>query len=259
MRQGVLDLRQFYATPLGRVARRMVSRKVGEAWGDLRDLDVLAAGYATPFLDGQQGVPRRLVAAMPAGQGVEVWPLEAPNRATLADETALPFPNALFDRILVAHLLEESADPLASLQEICRVLAPSGRVILAVTSRSGLWAFAENNPFGQGRPFSRRQLEKLVSEADMSPVSWTRALYAPPFAWTARWAELFEQTGALLWPAFSGLILMEAIKETYAVRPRSRGAPARVRALPGLVPVPAGRSPRSGPASSAPPPKGRSE
>ena len=42
MRQSVLDLRQFYATPLGRVARVMISRKVAEAWGDARGLDVLA-------------------------------------------------------------------------------------------------------------------------------------------------------------------------------------------------------------------------
>ena len=52
MRQGVLELREFYATPLGRVAREMVSRKVAEAWGDARGLDLLALGYATPFLDG---------------------------------------------------------------------------------------------------------------------------------------------------------------------------------------------------------------
>ena len=40
MRQGVLELREFYATPLGRMARQMVSRKVVEAWGDARGLDL---------------------------------------------------------------------------------------------------------------------------------------------------------------------------------------------------------------------------
>jgi SAM-dependent methyltransferase len=240
MRQGVLELRGFYATPLGRVARQMVSRKIAEAWGDVGGLDVLALGYATPFLDGLSGAPRRMVAMMPAAQGVESWPAGEANRACLADEAALPLPNALFDRVLAVHALEESDNPLVLLEEICRVLAPSGRVILAVTARHGLWANAESSPFGHGRPYSRNQLERLVREAELSPVSWTRALYAPPLPWSARWAEGFEQLGALLWPPFAGIILMEAIKERFAVRPRGRAVRAPVRVLPGFAPAPVG-------------------
>jgi SAM-dependent methyltransferase len=241
MRQGVLELREFYATPLGRVAREMVSRKVAEAWGDARGLDLLALGYATPFLDGLGAEARRAVAVMPAGQGVEFWPAGERNLACLGQETALPLPNALFDRVLAVHALEESDNPLALLEEICRVLAPSGRLILAVTARRGLWANAENNPFGHGRPFSRRQLEQLVREAELSPVSWTRALYAPPLGWASRWAEGFEQAGALLWPQFAGVILMEAIKQTFAVRPKGRAARVPVQVLPGFAPAPVAR------------------
>ena len=47
MRRDVLQLRQFYATPLGRAARTMVRRKVEEAWGDGHGLDILGLGYAT--------------------------------------------------------------------------------------------------------------------------------------------------------------------------------------------------------------------
>ena len=64
MRQGVLELREFYATPLGRVARRMVSRKVTEAWGDVHGLDLLALGYATPFLDGLGPLPHGMRQAL---------------------------------------------------------------------------------------------------------------------------------------------------------------------------------------------------
>ena len=66
MRRDVLELRQFYATPLGRAAREMVSRKVLETWDDARDLDVLGLGYATPFLGSIRPAARRVVAAMPA-------------------------------------------------------------------------------------------------------------------------------------------------------------------------------------------------
>src|SRR5215469_4131238 len=159
MRRDVIDLREFYALPLGQAAREMVARKVGEAWGALADLDLLAFGYATPFLTTLAGGARRTIAAMPAAQGVEAWPLGASNAATLVDESALPFPNALFDRILAVHALEESDGPLAVLAELGRVLAPQGRLIVVAASRHGLWANAESSPFGHGRPFSRRQLE----------------------------------------------------------------------------------------------------
>jgi SAM-dependent methyltransferase len=235
MRRDVLNLRAFYAEPLGAAAREMVSRKVAEAWDGLHDLDVLGFGYATPFLEGLTDRARRAVAAMPAEQGVEPWPAGARNRAALVDETALPFPNALFDRILAAHALEESESALALLRELGRVLAPSGRLIVVVAARHGLWANAEGSPFGHGRPFSRRQLEALVREADLEPAGWTRALYAPPFGWAARFAEGFEQAGARLYPPLAGLILMEACKLTAAVRPIAVRQRVRVLAPGGAL------------------------
>jgi SAM-dependent methyltransferase len=245
MRRDVLELRRFYATPLGRAAREMIRRKVEEGWSDVHGLDVLGLGYATPFLDGLIGA-RRIVAAMPASQGVEAWPQGARNLACLADETALGFPNAMFDRILVVHGLEEADDPLALLREVWRVLAPSGRVMIAAASRLGLWSDAERTPFGHGRPFTRLQLEQLVREAELEPLAWSRALYAPPLDWTAGWAEGFEQIGSRLWPQFSGLILLEAVKQTFAVKPKP--LPSRVRRAAGaLNPVPAGPTFESGP------------
>lgn len=242
MRRDVLDLRAFYGSPLGKAARTMVGRKVAETWGDAHGLDTLGIGYATPFVDGFRLRARRVIAAMPGQQGVEVWPGERGNLACLADEFALPLPNALFDRILCVHALEESDAPLQLLREVTRVLAPSGRVILVVAARNGLWANAEKMPFGHGRPYTRGQLEALLREADLEPSGWTRALYVPPVQWCARWAEGFEQVGARLWPQFSGLILIEAVKQTFAVKPKGVKQRARVFAA-GVLPAPAGPAP----------------
>jgi SAM-dependent methyltransferase len=238
MRRDVLELRRFYASDLGRAARVMVTRKVVEAWGDARGQDVLGLGYATPFLAHLQPHARRVVAAMPAQQGVEVWPARGANLATLAAEDALPFGNALFDRVLAVHALEESPDAVALLRETWRVLAPSGRVIVAVASRNGPWANVETTPFGHGRPYSRAQLAELLQEAELEPSGWTRALYVPPVAWMARWAEGFEQAGSRVWPGISGLLLMEATKQTFAVKakPVRAGLGAVVR--PVLAPSP---------------------
>jgi hypothetical protein len=141
-------------------------------------------------------------------------------------------------------------------------LAPTGRVIVAVASRSGPWGNAEKTPFGHGRPYSRSQLAELMREAELEPSGWTRALYVPPVGWMARWAEGFEQAGSRLWPGFAGLLLMEAVKQTFAVKPK--GSRARVRqARPVLLPAPGAapvsRTPRKAPLRRrlAPPP-GRS-
>lgn len=235
MRRDVLELRQFYATDLGRAARAMVERKLLEAWGDAHGLDLLALGYATPFVGPLRDAARRVVAGMPAQQGVEVWPPHAPNLATLTPEDALPFQNALFDRVLVVHGLEESPDPVGYLREVWRVLAPSGKAIITVASRNGLWANTEKTPFGHGRPYTRGQLAELLRDADLEPSGWTRALYVPPVGWMARWAEGFEQAGSRLWPGFAGLLLMEAVKQTFAVKPQGQ----RIRAArPVLLPAP---------------------
>ena len=244
MRRDVLELRQFYASKLGRAAREMVARKVMETWDDAVGLDVLALGYATPFLGPIQLAARRVVAAMPAQQGVEIWPLGVANLACLTSEDALPFPNALFDRILAVHAIEESPDPLGLMREVWRVLAPSGRVVVAVAARNGLWANTERTPFGHGRPYSRAQLAELLREAELEPSGWTRALYVPPVNWLAGWAEGFEQVGSRLWPGFAGLLLMEAVKQTFAVKPRGQGARVR-RVSPLLAPAPAPGAPFS--------------
>jgi hypothetical protein len=118
--------------------------------------------------------------------------------------------------------------------------------VVAVAARNGLWANSEKTPFGHGRPYSRGQLAELLREAELEPSGWTRALYVPPVPWLAGWAEGFEQVGSRLWPGFSGVLLMEAVKQTFAVKPRG----ARARVPPGrrvLAPgaAPASRTPVS--------------
>lgn len=238
MRRDILELRAFYASELGRRARTLIGRKLTQAWGEAGGQDLLGLGYATPYLGAFRSRARRVIAAMPAQQGVEIWPAPEGNLSTLADEEALPFRNALFDRILVIHAVEESPDPPALLREVWRVLAPAGRVIVAVAARDGLWANHEGTPLGHGRPYSRRQLAALLREAELEPAGYTRALYLPPVDWMAGAAETFETLGARLWPRFSGVLLMEAVKQSYAIQARPQGLRRRT-ARPILAPAPA--------------------
>ena len=246
MRRDIANLRSFYTGPLGRAAIDMVERKLVEAWGDARGLDVLGVGYATPFLEPFNALARRVVAAMPAGQGVEAWPMGDANLACLAGDLSLPFQNALFDRIALVHGLEESEDPTALLKEVRRVLAPSGRLIAVVANRRGWWSHSETTPFGYGRPFSRSQLEEAVRDAGLEPTAWSMCLYTPPYPLFARYAEPIEQAGAKLLAPMGGLILMEAVKQTYAIKPRGAVAPVRVPRVRAASPVPVGARTKAG-------------
>jgi SAM-dependent methyltransferase len=219
----VLALQRFYASPLGEAARRAASRRLSALWPSADGLDVLGLGYPTPYLGGFRASARRAVAMMPSEQGVEPWPLEPTVLTALTDEARLPLMDAVFDRVLLVHSIEEAAAPHALLRQIWRVMAPEGRLVVIAANRWSLWAQSGATPFGHGRPFSRTQLAMLLSDSMFEPVASSRALYAPPTTWTpfVRAADAFERVGELVWPAQGGLVLMEAVKRLYAATARS--------------------------------------
>lgn len=240
MRVDVLALQRFYASPLGDAAQHAVARRLAALWPNLDGLDLLGLGYPTPYLAGAREVARRVVAMMPGAQGAEPWPGEGACLTVLGEEARLPFMDAVFDRIVLVHALEETPSAQALLREVWRVLAPEGRLVAVVANRWSFWAQSGASPFGHGRPFSRTQLSALLTDAMFQPVVSARALFAPPSTWTpfVRAAEAFERVGETLWPSFGGLLLMEAVKRLYADTGRSRGrvllaqAPARASPPP---------------------------
>ncbi len=48
MHSDVVDLRDFYDTRQGQVARHMIRRGIRSLWPDLGGLSLLGLGYATP-------------------------------------------------------------------------------------------------------------------------------------------------------------------------------------------------------------------
>jgi len=243
MRRSIEDLRIFYGEPAGALARRLLARRLEDAWGEASNCDVLGLGYATPWLEAFIGA-RRVVAAMPGGQGVELWPQAGKNRTVLVEDRRLPFAAGSFDRILMVHALEEAEDAQALMLEAVRALAPAGRVILVAAARGGLWARSENTPFGHGRPFTRRQLERLVREAGLEPTAWSQTLYVPPWGPLLPLADGLEQIGKHVLPGAAGVILLEATRQAYA-RARPGGAVATVPVrTSALQPQPASRARR---------------
>ena len=218
MRQNVINLEKFYATRLGLAARNMAMRRLETVWPDLSGKEVLAFGYGFPFVETYSSQCKRLILAMPGDQGAIAQKSQRCIISCLVEEDLLPFDDAQFAHIVVAHGLEESGMIEDLLSELWRITKPEGRVIIIAPNRAGLWARSDKSPFGSGRPFSRNQLKGLLRQVGYEPVFWSGALYAPPIKLftTPTWLKIFERFGETVWPGLSGLILVEAIKRLYA-------------------------------------------
>jgi SAM-dependent methyltransferase len=235
----VVDLRAFYGDRLGRVARRLIGARLKSRWPSVAGERVLGIGYATPYLRDLGRDAEGVIAFMPAAQGVVNWPREGPGRVALVDDYSLPLPDAAIDRVLAVHALEMAASASDVLREIWRVLAPGGQVLLVVPNRAGMWARTETTPFGYGRPFGRGQLTTLLRQAQFSPIGWSVALAVPPFRrrpWIGT-GVAWERVGLTLWPAFAGVIIVEATKQLYQGIP-VRDAQERLKPAfsPALIP-----------------------
>ena len=237
MHLDVIDLKAFYASPLGQVVRRLLGARLKSRLGNLKNARVFGLGFATPYLGAIRSDADVLGALMPAQQGVIRWPEGNANETVLVEEAELPLRDDSADRILLVHVLEWSGNAGELLRELWRVLAPNGRLLIVVPNRRGLWAQLDTTPFGHGQPYSRSQLAKLLKEAMFSPEDWQYALYMPPFGWRVllRWPVFFERLGLVLWPAFSGVIIVEASKQVYGALP----AKARAKMRRQYAPVPA--------------------
>lgn len=227
MRFDVDRLQAFYGSSLGRMSLEMVAKRVGALWPAADGLDVLGFGYADGLLERYRGGARRVVSASPDSQGAIRWPAEEKGLATLVEEERLPFPDALFDRLIVFHGLEEAESPQRLLREFWRIAAPEARILIIAAHRRGLWARAESTPYGHGRPYTRVQLNRLLEEAMFSPTASARALYAPPIGWglITSAGDAWERIGRFAWSGFGGVLMIEATKRLY-IEP---GRPARAK------------------------------
>ena len=228
----VIDLNEFYRSRLGQVARRLITRRVRELWPDVHGQSVLGLGYATPYLRAFREEAERVIAIMPAQQGVMHWPEKDPGLVCLADETELPLPDLCIDRLLLVHAVESSEHLRSMMREAWRVLSDSGRLIVVVPNRRGIWArFEHCSPFGHGHPYSQGQIKRLLRDSLFAPTAQEHALFVPPSQKriVLQSAQAFERAGNRWFQAVSGVLLIEASKQLYAGTPVHAKAPKRRR------------------------------
>jgi SAM-dependent methyltransferase len=223
----IVDLQDFYVSPLGKATHRLIAAKLASAMAVAADMMVLGLGYATPYLAEQH------LAFMLARRGVAPWPATGPVRSALVEEYDLPLPDNSVDLVLVIHGLEFTDEPVDMLQEIWRILTPQGRLLLVVPNRRGLWSLSDSSPFGFGQPFSQPQLLRHLKDAQFSLAKLDSALFMPPWGKGAalNLSAGLEKFGVAALGHFSGVHIVSATKHVYAYakgRKRLRN-PLRIR------------------------------
>ena len=239
----IVDLREFYGSRLGHTTRRLIANRLKPKLGSLAGATVMGLGFATPYMDELTGEAGRNLAFMLARQGVMHWPSEGDVKSALIDEFDLPLLESTVDLALVIHGLELTDAPDEMLKEVWRVMAPQGRMLLVVPNRRGLWARFDSSPFGYGQPFSRPQIASLLRESQFAVLSWSQALFLPPTTWGLflSSAGAFESLGNRIMTAVSGVIIVEAVKQVYAISSGKRLRRFVPRLRPVLTPIPARR------------------
>lgn len=214
MHLDVHQLRDFYyRSQLGRAVQKGVRDRLVERWGATTGLAVAGYGFAVPLLRPFLDSASRVIGLMPAPQGVMHWPADGENHSVLCDEARWPLANDSVDRLVMMHGLETSEHPLALLDEAHRVMSPQGRAMIVVPSRGGMWARSDATPFGFGRPYTRSQIERLLSETGFVTAGHAAALFFPPSPrnfWlrSARGLESLGRRWA--WERMGGVLMVEA-------------------------------------------------
>ena len=128
MHLDVQDLRNFYyRSTLGRAAQASIRGRLLDFWPEAKGQTVLGYGFAAPLLRPYLPEARRVMALMPAPQGVMPWPAAMPNVSVLCEETLWPIETGLADKLVLMHGLETSDSPTELLEECFRVLGPGAR------------------------------------------------------------------------------------------------------------------------------------
>lgn len=215
MHMDVVELRDFYESHMGMMARHHVRRIIRDVWPDVEGEIIAGYGFATPYMRPFKAEAERLLAFMPAAQGVVFWPPEGPYCTALVEHLDLPLPDQSVDRMIVAHTLEMAQSPVDVLAELWRVIQDGGRLLAIVPSRSGLWARFDNSPFGHGRPFSVSQVNRLLCQTGFTPQASYDALIMPPISGrlALKASPAFEKIGGWIGKPLAGVHIVEAKKD----------------------------------------------
>ncbi|MEW9532712.1 class I SAM-dependent methyltransferase [Microbispora sp. NPDC049125] len=182
-----------------------------------RGADVVAFDMDAAELEG--------VAAMFAAMDKEGQiPPGASGDTVVGDALGMPFPDASFDRVIAAEVLEHIPDDMAAMREIVRVLKPGGRAAITVPSflpERICWALSEDYhtaPGGHIRIYTLAELQAKLKASGLEVGAHHHAhgLHAP--YWWIKCAVGVGNDGHPLARAYHELLVWDIMKRPLATR-----------------------------------------
>ena len=216
----ITEIDRYYRTPEGvLVADILVAElnhqyKSGRIRAPADAKDQLAVGYPFSLYPSDQPLPPVF---MLAETGVIVWTKDEDVITACIDSDSFPCGTDVFEQVFVSHALEFVANKVGFLSEIWRCLKGEGELVVVVPHRRSLWARADKTPFGQGTPFSRRQLKLILEQAGFDQIQIKHSLYMPPFGKRLPLAmrRRFHVIGRIGWAMFGGVLIAVAKKRLF--------------------------------------------
>src|SRR3990167_3470001 len=132
----------------------------------------------------------------------------------VADISSLPFPSNCFNLVTCLNVLEFVRSQKQAIEELKRVLAPNGILILGVCNKNSIWGlqkwvglrFRKNDPFFTGSFFTRCDIVDLAEQEGFKLEQIIEEIYFPPIKITVV-AKLFEAVAKRLFKSFPGIFI----------------------------------------------------
>ncbi|MEU7939944.1 class I SAM-dependent methyltransferase [Microbispora bryophytorum] len=194
------------------------------AGGGRHAFEVLRRGADVVAFD-MDATEMESVAAMFAAMGKEgEVPAGATGDTVVGDALDMPFPDASFDRIIAAEVLEHIPDDMAAMREIVRVLKPGGRAAITVPSflpERICWALSEDYhtaPGGHIRIYTLAELQAKLkaSGLEVGGHHYAHGLHSP--YWWIKCAVGVNDDRHPLAKAYHELLVWDIMKRPLATR-----------------------------------------
>jgi len=213
------ELTKFYKTFLGKVSVRIIEEKLKDIFQFSSNLKILGIGYPVPWLENLSNSAIDLFLAIPSQFSDYKWSRYQLNQTFVFEDIAIPIPDFYFERVFICHSIENSNEVEKLFKETWRVLDGQGKLILILPNRLGLWSRNENNPFGQGVPFTSFQISKLLNQYGFTNIKIYFSLFFPPSKnkIILNNADKFEYIFSKIFPSMGGIMIVEATKSMYAI------------------------------------------
>jgi SAM-dependent methyltransferase len=204
---------EWLATPLGRYVLDKEQAYFDRTVADIFGYNALQLGLpGADFLKASR-ITFRLKADLSAPAGLR------------ADFRDLPIAANSIDLVVLAHVLENNADPHQVLREVARVLLPEGHLLIAGFNPWSPWGWRRTFGRRSGYPWNGRfinlpRLKDWLRLLELEIVGGQMCCYTPPFT-TEKWLRRFafaDAAGDRWWPIAGGAYFLQAVKRVRGMR-----------------------------------------